>query len=336
KKSERERMEAKVNDNSVVLRNGKKCDMDGRMKRLSKRLSTFICDIKDDVFGNSRSEECKAESEPEDVRDVIRLCTGAPQGIFKAASVHSEFNSEPRVSILEVNSSSHDRSQAPEDVEEDQWTLWGHLVRDWEENLKKRQCYLKDMARKGIPHHFRGAVWPLLCRSHDSPAKKRYSELIRATSACEKMPEEEAFAVLVKLMQEYRLREMFKPSMAELGLCVFQLKHLVEKPTKNPTGWLHARKVHRGANIHNAAADRKDSRISAKSIYCLCGFQGCFRFCRPAITLAHIENSGTTSEEFLPDLYVHFESQGFDTPMYASSWFLTLFTTNLTLPAACR
>ncbi|KAK2719556.1 hypothetical protein QYM36_005135, partial [Artemia franciscana] len=72
-KSERERMEAKVNDNSVVLRNGKKCDMDGRMKRLSKRLSTFICDIKDDVFGNSRSEECKAESEPEDVRDVIRL-----------------------------------------------------------------------------------------------------------------------------------------------------------------------------------------------------------------------------------------------------------------------
>ncbi|XP_065576137.1 ecotropic viral integration site 5 ortholog-like [Artemia franciscana] len=239
---------------------------------------------------------------------------------------HSRRNSDTsQVSVNSVNSSSHDRSQAPEDVEEDQWTLWGHLVRDWEENLKKRQCYLKDMARKGIPHHFRGAVWPLLCRSHDSPAKKRYSELIRATSACEKvirrdiartypehdffkekdgvgqeslfnvmkayslydrevgycqgsafivglllmqMPEEEAFAVLVKLMQEYRLREMFKPSMAELGLCVFQLKHLVE--------------------------------------------------------------------EFLPDLYVHFESQGFDTPMYASSWFLTLFTTNLTLPAACR
>jgi hypothetical protein len=42
------------------------------------------------------------------------------------------------------------------------------------------------------------------------------------------MPEEEAFAVVVKLMQEYRLREMFKPSMAELGLCMYQLKNLVE------------------------------------------------------------------------------------------------------------
>lgn len=42
------------------------------------------------------------------------------------------------------------------------------------------------------------------------------------------MPEEEAFAVVVKLMQEYRLREIFKPSMAELGLVLYQLKHLVE------------------------------------------------------------------------------------------------------------
>ena len=31
------------------------------------------------------------------------------------------------------------------------------------------------------------------------------------------MPEEDTFAVLVKIMQDYRMREMFKPSMAELG-----------------------------------------------------------------------------------------------------------------------
>ena len=42
------------------------------------------------------------------------------------------------------------------------------------------------------------------------------------------MPEEEAFAVVVKLMQDYRLREIFKPSMAELGLVLYQLKNLVE------------------------------------------------------------------------------------------------------------
>ena len=48
------------------------------------------------------------------------------------------------------------------------------------------------------------------------------------------MPEEDAFCVFVKLMQDYRMREIFKPTMAELGLCIFQLesmlqvKHIIE------------------------------------------------------------------------------------------------------------
>ena len=43
------------------------------------------------------------------------------------------------------------------------------------------------------------------------------------------MPEEDTFAVLVKIMQDYRMREMFKPSMAELGLCMYQLDVLVQE-----------------------------------------------------------------------------------------------------------
>ncbi len=42
-------------------------------------------------------------------------------------------------------------------------------------------------------------------------------------SSLPQMPEEEAFCVLVRLMQAYRMREMFKPSMAELGLCMYQV-----------------------------------------------------------------------------------------------------------------
>ena len=43
------------------------------------------------------------------------------------------------------------------------------------------------------------------------------------------MPEEDTFAVLVKIMQDYRMREMFKPSMAELGLCMYQLDTLIQE-----------------------------------------------------------------------------------------------------------
>ena len=100
------------------------------------------------------------------------------------------------------------------------------------------------------------------------------------------MPEEDTFTVLVKIMQDYRMREMFKPSMAELGLCMYQLDTLVQ--------------------------------------------------------------------EHIPDLYVHFQSQvrtscwreinryncsflqAIHTNLYASSWFLTLFTTSLPLVLSCR
>jgi hypothetical protein len=42
------------------------------------------------------------------------------------------------------------------------------------------------------------------------------------------MPEEESFAVFLRIMEEYRMREIYKPAMTELGLCMFQLECLVQ------------------------------------------------------------------------------------------------------------
>ncbi|PKK17354.1 EVI5-like protein [Columba livia] len=207
-------------------------------------------------------------------------------------------------------------------LEEDTWILWGRVVNEWDEWRKKKEKLLKELIRKGIPHHFRAIVWQLLC---SMPVKNQYSELLKMSSPCEKlirrdiartypeheffkgqdslgqevlfnvmkayslvdrevgycqgsafivglllmqMPEEEAFCVFVRLMQEYRLRELFKPSMAELGLCIYQFEYLLQ--------------------------------------------------------------------EQLPELNVHFRSQSFLTSMYASSWFLTLFLTTFPLPVATR
>ncbi|XP_065715339.1 EVI5-like protein isoform X2 [Patagioenas fasciata] len=210
-------------------------------------------------------------------------------------------------------------------LEEDTWILWGRVVNEWDEWRKKKEKLLKELIRKGIPHHFRAIVWQLLCSATDMPVKNQYSELLKMSSPCEKlirrdiartypeheffkgqdslgqevlfnvmkayslvdrevgycqgsafivglllmqMPEEEAFCVFVRLMQEYRLRELFKPSMAELGLCIYQFEYLLQ--------------------------------------------------------------------EQLPELNVHFRSQSFLTSMYASSWFLTLFLTTFPLPVATR
>uniref|UniRef100_A0A3Q2LS65 Ecotropic viral integration site 5 n=1 Tax=Equus caballus TaxID=9796 RepID=A0A3Q2LS65_HORSE len=185
-------------------------------------------------------------------------------------------------------------------LEEDSWILWGRIVNEWEDVRKKKEKQVKELVRKGIPHHFRAIVWQLLCSAQSMPIKDQYSELLKMTSPCEKlirrdiartypehnffkekdslgqevlfnvmkMPEEEAFCVFVKLMQDYRLRELFKPTMAELGLCMYQFECMIQ--------------------------------------------------------------------EHLPELFVHFQSQSFHTSMYASSWFLTIFLTTFPLPIATR
>ncbi|XP_029332969.1 ecotropic viral integration site 5 protein homolog isoform X3 [Mus caroli] len=210
-------------------------------------------------------------------------------------------------------------------LEEDSWILWGRIVNEWDDVRKKKEKQVKELVRKGIPHHFRAIVWQLLCNAQSMTIKDQYSELLKMTSPCEKlirrdiartypehnffkekdslgqevlfnvmkayslvdrevgycqgsafivglllmqMPEEEAFCVFVKLMQDYRLRELFKPSMAELGLCMYQFECMIQ--------------------------------------------------------------------EYLPELFVHFQSQSFHTSMYASSWFLTIFLTTFPLPIATR
>ncbi|KAM9326756.1 ecotropic viral integration site 5 protein homolog isoform 1-T1 [Gastrophryne carolinensis] len=234
-------------------------------------------------------------------------------------------NGSRRNSGSSLVSSSSASSNLSHHQEEDAWILWGRIVNEWEEVYKKKEKQIKELVRKGIPHHFRAIVWQLLCNAQNMPIKEQYSELLKMTSPCEKlirrdiartypehdffkekdslgqevlfnvmkayslvdrevgycqgsafivglllmqMPEEEAFCVCVKLMQDYRLRELFKPSMAELGLCMYQFECMIQ--------------------------------------------------------------------EQLPELFVHFQAQSFHTSMYASSWFLTIFLTSFPLPIATR
>ncbi|CAJ0955365.1 unnamed protein product, partial [Mesorhabditis belari] len=217
-----------------------------------------------------------------------------------------------------------EQSVQPEEEEEDLWTVWGDLIRNWEYEVKKRPNYIKALVKRGIPQHFRTIAWQLLSNASASSIHDLYSDYMRQNSVYEKviqrdiprtypeleffkdggrgqsalfnvikaysihdkevgycqgsafivgqlllqMPEEEAFAVLVRLMENYRLRELYKPTMTDLGLNMFQLECMVQ--------------------------------------------------------------------EQMPDLYSHFTNMGFDTSMYASSWFLTLFTTTLPLEIANR
>ena len=49
------------------------------------------------------------------------------------------------------------------------------------------QYILQELVRRGIPHHFRGMAWQLLCSAHESKDKAKYADYMKRQSACEKV-----------------------------------------------------------------------------------------------------------------------------------------------------
>lgn len=212
-------------------------------------------------------------------------------------------------------------------IDRELWLEWLKIISDWSTYKSKHSEHIRDLVRKGVPPNLRAKVWKLLANAQqDTPqTSEHYKSMLKRSSNCEKLiqrdiartypendffkdeagpgqeglfnvikvyslhdeevgycqgsafivgllllqlSEEDSFLILCRIMQEYRMREIYKPTMAELGLCIYQLECLVQ--------------------------------------------------------------------EQLPELYVHFQTQNFYTSMYSSSWFLTLFTSNLPLHLAYR
>lgn len=281
-----------------------------------------------------RLREAEIENNGEHMLDVISV-DSASQLQRKRAILTLNFGEKGRRSSVQSESTPGDQEtesdndepllsgtgEVSKDCTEVELEGWADVLAKWHQNLKQRPKQLAPLVRRGIPEALRGEVWQLLTGCHDTRQMiETYRILITKDSPCENviqrdinrtfpahdyfresggvgqdslykickaysvydqeigycqglsflaaalllhMPEEQAFNVLVRIMFDYHLRDMFRNGFEELHLKLYILDRLME--------------------------------------------------------------------ELLPDVYAHFIDLGIEAHMFASQWFLTLFTAKFPL-----
>ncbi|KAM7447152.1 Rab GTPase-activating protein 1 [Porites harrisoni] len=258
------------------------------------------------------------------------------------SSIEASKNSNKTRPFLNRQLSGGDKTLSDDDDEDDEpllsgsgavqkeWTeeelgSWADLLNKWKDvTLRPKQ--LPGLVRKGIPEPLRGQIWQMMAGlkendellegykhfiKKESPTEqvimwdihrtfpaheyfkssggegqemlykisKAYSVYDEEVGYCQglsflsavlllHLPEEQAFALLVKIMNDYGLRDIFKHDFEQLHLKFFQLERMIE--------------------------------------------------------------------DSMPDLFSHFQYNEIETHMYASQWFLTLFTAKFPLSMVYR
>lgn len=198
---------------------------------------------------------------------------------------------------------------------------WSQLLNEWRLNTSVRPNGLPDLVRRGIPEALRGEVWQQLANCHkDDQLMCQYSSLLCVDCADEvhvrrdigrTFPAHEFFRETGSDGQEqlYRVLRAYAVYDTEIGYCqgfsFIAAALLLHMPEENAFCVL--------VRIMYDYGLRYTLKDGFETLYLR--FYQLDRFI----------------EDQLPDLYNHFKSQHIEAHMYASQWFLTLFTAKFPL-----
>lgn len=207
------------------------------------------------------------------------------------------------------------------DLGSDELADWTELLMRWRKNFNEKPRDLAQLIRRnGVPETLRGEVWQLLagCIENEKAMHESYRLLLSKESSCEQVilrdinrtfpghqyfQDENGQQALYKLSKAYSIYDI------EIGYCqglsfliATLLLHMPEEQTFNLLV-----KIMYGYQI------REIYKTNFELLH--------LRFYQLELLI----------QEYLPELFEHFTDLNIETHMYASQWFLTLYTAKFPL-----